>query len=115
MHLTEAGYYFATLAIEAGLGLSRSQPAESAVVNGDRVRLRKEADALRQLIIEKDQFFFHRYRPQNDTYLRGFREYEQGNNAVEIPQFDPLVDEKDKQITEKKRRLSRDEIFLGKH
>jgi hypothetical protein len=112
MHLTETGYFFAALAIEAGLGLSGSQPAESAVAMGGRVRLSKEADALRQLIIEKDRFFFHRYRPQNDTYLRGFREYEQGNNAIEIPQFDQLVDEKDRQITEAKRRLLRDKVFL---
>jgi lysophospholipase L1-like esterase len=112
MHLTETGYFFGALAIEAGLGLSGPQSAESAAPTGGRVRLSEEADALRQLIIEKDRFFFHRYRPQNDTYLRGFREYEQGNNAVEIPQFDPLVGEKDRQITEKKRQLPRDKVFL---
>ncbi len=39
----------------------------------------------------KDQLFFHRYRPQNETYLFLFRKHEQGNNAVEIPQFDPLI------------------------
>jgi hypothetical protein len=112
MHLTETGYFFGALAIEAGLDLSGPQSAESAAPTGGRVRLSEEADALRQLIIEKDRFFFHRYRPQNDTYLRGFREYEQGNNAVEIPQFDPLVGEKDRQITEKKRQLPRDKVFL---
>jgi hypothetical protein len=36
--------------------------------------------------------FFHRHRPQNETYLFLFRKHEQGNNAVEIPQFDPIVD-----------------------
>jgi lysophospholipase L1-like esterase len=112
MHLTETGYFFVALALEAGLGLSGSQSEESAAPTRGRVRLSEEADALRQLIIEKDRFFFHRYRPQNDTYLRGFREYEQGNNAVEIPQFDPLVGEKDRQITEKKRQLPRDKVFL---
>ena len=104
MHLTEPGYFFAAKAIEAGLGLAVSRRAESGVSKG-RVRLSRDAEALRQLIIEKDRFFFYRYRPQNDTYLRGFREYEQGNNAVEIPRFDPLVEEKDLQIREMKRRL----------
>ena len=36
--------------------------------------------------------FFHRYRPQNETYLFLFRKHEQGNNAVEIPKFDPIVE-----------------------
>lgn len=58
------------------------------------------AAALRQAIVEKNQLYFHRWRPQNDTYLFGFRKHEQGNNAVEIPQFDPLVAEKEKQIAE---------------
>lgn len=50
-----------------------------------------QADALRKAIQDKDQLYFHRYRPQNETYLFLFRKHEQGNNAVEIPQFDPLV------------------------
>jgi lysophospholipase L1-like esterase len=112
MHLTEPGYLSAAMAIEAGLGLAISRRAESAGGSKGRVRLSPEAEALRQLIIEKDRFFFHRYRPQNDTYLRGFREYEQGNNAVEIPQFDPLVEEKDLQIHEMKRRLPKGLVYL---
>jgi len=42
--------------------------------------------------------FFNRWRPANDTYLFGFRKHEQGNNAVEIPKFDPLIEEKEKEI-----------------
>jgi hypothetical protein len=57
-----------------------------------------QAEKLRQLIIEKNQLFFHRYRPQNETYLFGFRRYEQGNNAVEVPQFDALIEAKEKEI-----------------
>jgi lysophospholipase L1-like esterase len=56
----------------------------------------EKAEAIRAVILEKNQLFFHRWRPQNFTYLFGFRKHEQGNNGVEIPQFDPLVDEKDK-------------------
>jgi lysophospholipase L1-like esterase len=46
---------------------------------------------LHRLVQEKSTLFFHRYRPQNETYLFLFRKHEQGNNAVEIPQFDPLI------------------------
>ena len=57
-----------------------------------------QATALRHAVIEKNETFFHRYRPQNETYLFGFRKHEQGQNAVEIPQFDPLVAEQEKEI-----------------
>lgn len=53
---------------------------------------------LKRLIRRKDQLFFHRYRPQNETYLFLFRKHEQGNNAVEIPQFDPLIQAADEAI-----------------
>jgi hypothetical protein len=39
-----------------------------------------------------------RERPQNETYLFGFRKYEQGQNAREIPLIDPLVEAKEKEI-----------------
>jgi hypothetical protein len=55
---------------------------------------------MRFLIAEKNALFFNRHRPQNETYLFLFRKHEQGNNAVEIPQFDPLIAEKEKEIAE---------------
>ncbi|MFN0020035.1 MAG: GDSL-type esterase/lipase family protein [Pirellulaceae bacterium] len=61
-----------------------------------------QADSLRQAINEKNTLYFHRYRPQNETYLFLFRKHEQGNNAVEIPQFDPLIAELEKKIAELK-------------
>lgn len=45
----------------------------------------------RKEIFAKNQLFFHRYRPQNETYLRGFRKHEQGQNAKEIKEFDALI------------------------
>lgn len=48
-------------------------------------------EALHRKVLEKNELYFHRWRPQNSTYLFGFRKHEQGNNAVEIPQFDPLI------------------------
>lgn len=55
-------------------------------------------DELRHAIVEKNRLYFYRWRPSNETYLFGHRKHEQGNNAVEIPQFDPLVAEKEQQI-----------------
>jgi hypothetical protein len=53
---------------------------------------------LRHAIIAKNQLFFHRWRPQNTTYLLGFRKHEQGQNAKEIAQFDPLIAAKEEEI-----------------
>ena len=47
--------------------------------------------SLSDTIIAKNQLFFQRWRPQNEIYLFGSRKHEQGNNGVEIPQFDPLI------------------------
>jgi hypothetical protein len=57
-----------------------------------------QAEKLRQTIIAKNRLYFYRWRPENETYLFGFRKYEQGKNAREIPQFDPLIAEKEKEI-----------------
>jgi len=57
-----------------------------------------QAEELRRAVIEKNRLYFHRWRPQNETYLFGFRKHEQGQNAREIPQFDPLVADKEKEI-----------------
>jgi lysophospholipase L1-like esterase len=59
----------------------------------DRVEL------LRAVINAKNLLYFHRWRPQNETYLFGFRKHEQGQNAREIPLFDPLVAEKEQEVT----------------
>jgi hypothetical protein len=48
-------------------------------------------EELRRAIIRKNQLFFYRWRPQNFTYLFGFRKHEQGQNAAEVAEFDPLV------------------------
>ena len=55
-------------------------------------------EKIRRLAIEKNFFYFHRYRPANWPYIYGFRRHEQGNNAVEIPLFDPLITEKEAEI-----------------
>ena len=54
----------------------------------------------------KNELYFHRWRPQNETYLLLFRKHEQGNNAVEIPMFDPLVADVESEIAELRRASS---------
>ncbi len=49
-------------------------------------------------IVRKNELYFHRWRPQNITYLFGFRKHEQGNNATEIAQFDPFIQKLESQI-----------------
>ncbi|HZQ46769.1 MAG TPA: PVC-type heme-binding CxxCH protein, partial [Verrucomicrobiae bacterium] len=63
----------------------------------------EQAEVLRQAIVKKNQLYFDRWRPQNETYLFGFRKYEQGKNAVEIPKFDPLIAEQEAIIAELRR------------
>jgi lysophospholipase L1-like esterase len=62
-----------------------------------------QSEKLRQAIVEKNQLYFHRWRPQNETYLFGFRKYEQGQNAREIPQFDPLIAKVEQEIARLRR------------
>jgi lysophospholipase L1-like esterase len=57
-----------------------------------------QAEKLRQTIVAKNRLYFYRWRPENETYLFGFRKHEQGQNAREIPKFDPLIAEKEKEI-----------------
>lgn len=58
----------------------------------------EQVERLRQAIIEKNRLYYYRWRPQNETYLYGFRKHEQGQNAREIPQFDPLVAKQEQEI-----------------
>ena len=57
-----------------------------------------QAEKLRALILDKNQLYFHRWRPQNETYLTGFRKGEQGQNAKEVPEFEPLVEKREAEI-----------------
>lgn len=77
-------------------------PQTGAEANG-RVRFQGMAgqyESLRQAILRKNELYFHRWRPQNITYLFGFRKHEQGNNAADIARFDPFIRELEAQIHE---------------
>ncbi len=58
----------------------------------------KVPEALRPLVVAKNQLYFYRWRPQNEIYLFGSRKGEQGNNASEVQLFEPLVSEKETAI-----------------
>lgn len=60
----------------------------------------EQVEELRRTIVEKNRQFFHRWRPQNETYLFGFRRHEQGQNAKEIPMFDPIIAEYEAKIAQ---------------
>lgn len=98
LHLKELGY--ADTCPEFGVdpfgGKSKADELDRQVM---------AATALRQAIVAKNELFFHRWRPQNITYLTGFRKGEQGQNAKEIAQFDPLVEKAEKQIAELKAKV----------
>ncbi len=57
-----------------------------------------QAEKLRELIVRKNQLYLNRWRPQNDTYLFGFRKHEQGQNAGEVARFDADVAKLEEEI-----------------
>ncbi|HLY73308.1 MAG TPA: GDSL-type esterase/lipase family protein, partial [Planctomycetota bacterium] len=58
----------------------------------------EQLDRLRGLIAEKNLHYFHYWRPQNDTYIFGFRRKEQGHLTAEFPKYPPILNEKDAEI-----------------
>ncbi len=57
-----------------------------------------QAEPLRQSILRKNEWFFHRSRPANMAYIFGFRKREQGKNATEVLQFDEFIAAEEKRI-----------------
>jgi hypothetical protein len=86
VHLSNAGYAQAARVFAVASGHESS--ADFAA----------RSDTLRKQVVAKNTLFFHRWRPANETYIFLFRKHEQGNNAVEIPQFDPLVDAAEQKV-----------------
>lgn len=93
VHYTRAGYEKLSAKLVEGLQLTPPQVTAA------------ELEPLRAAVLHKDELFFNRWRPQNETYLFGFRKHEQGQNAKEIPEFDPLIEEADAKIQQAKATL----------
>ena len=92
IHPTGAGYREIAQQIQNQLGLDRRPSA--------KLWPTAHSEPLRQAIIRKNEWFFYRSRPANMAYIFGFRKGEQGQNAVEIPRFDPLIAAEERRIAE---------------
>ncbi len=93
--ITENGLHYGRLGYAISAQLLFHQPSSMAVL------------PLLDKIAEKNQLVFHQWRPQNETYLFLFRKHEQGNNAKDIPAFDPLIAKAEKEIQELKKALAK--------
>ena len=93
VHYTQAGYAKLSSSLITGLGLPTPAFANA------------ELELITREVLHKDELFFNRWRPQNETYLFGFRKHEQGQNAKEITMFDPLIDQADGKIQAAKAAL----------
>jgi lysophospholipase L1-like esterase len=96
IHFNAAGYRHSADVLCRALGLA---PQGAWLASA-------ESAQLRAAIRHKNELFFHRWRPQNQTYLFGFRKHEQGQNAKEVAQFDPLIAEQERTIDQLRRKLS---------
>jgi lysophospholipase L1-like esterase len=86
IHYTSQGYAVIASKMVNGLGMTQVEPRP---MHGDR---------LRETVNAKNRLYFHQWRPANETYLHLFRKHEQGNNAAELPLFEPLVKAKEMEI-----------------
>jgi len=84
IHYTPEGYAAIAPIFVKQLGLT---PYDASLVKNP-----ENYEKLRQTIIEKDRLYFYRWRPANETYLNLFRKHEQGQNARELPLYEPLVE-----------------------
>ena len=89
IHLNSLGYRLAAQAVEETL---------FGADGGGAWRGHVQTEPLREAIVRKNEWFFHRSRPQNMAYIFGFRKREQGKNAGEMAQFDGLIAEEEKRI-----------------
>lgn len=58
----------------------------------------EQANELQELIVNKNQLYFRKYRPMNRTYLVGFRSFEQGQNTKELEQLDLFITRMEERI-----------------
>lgn len=67
---------------------------------------------LRNTIIRKNQMYFHSWRPQNVTYLFLFRKHEQGQNAREVDEFEPIIKDLEATILKQKKQTEETTIEI---
>jgi putative heme-binding domain-containing protein len=97
IHLSWNGLYLLSFKLSKSLGWNVPQ------IVGPEKR-----DPIRQAILRKNDLFFHRFRPANSTYLFGFRKHEQGQNAKEMAEFEPILAQADAEINRIKREVGKE-------
>jgi len=95
VHLNASGYRIVGTVLASSLGKSLQRGDE--LLLGDS-QFQAVCQPLLNKLLWKNELFFHRFRPQNETYLRGFRKHEQGQNAKEIYEFDALVEQAEQSL-----------------
>jgi hypothetical protein len=107
IHVTVAPVSENGMHLDAG-GYEITVPLFLSTLGQDKPRLSTEKlEQLRKAVVAKNELFFHRWRPQNETYLFGFRRHEQGKNAKEIAEFDPLVSKAEDEIAKLRKDLNK--------
>jgi len=87
-----------TLKIDGQTIVSASEGQWAAGLPVGKGPAQDQASKLRDAIAAKNFQYFNRWRPQNETYIFGFRKKEQGHLAPEIPQFDPIIEKMEAEI-----------------
>lgn len=93
LHFTDVGYK------------ALAQRFVAQVVPGASLAGKDQLEPLRKTIVAKNEQFFNKWRPQNETYLFGFRKHEQGRNAKEIAEFDPFIKKLEDEIEKLRKEL----------
>lgn len=83
------GFYTLTADDEQITTASAKQWAEGVPLR--QGPLIEQANQVREQIIKKNEIFFHQYRPQNRTYILGFRAYEQGRHAEGLKELGLII------------------------
>jgi len=100
VHLTDFGYGIVSTIFAQALTGDSTATSQSTEFGPSVAMLAVEE--LRRTIVEKNEMYFYRWRPQNVTYLFLFRKHEQGNNAKEVDDFLPIISRLEKKIFELK-------------
>ena len=102
VHLTDFGYGIVSTIFAQALTGDSTANSPSTDFGPSIVKL--DVEELRQTIVEKNEMYFYRWRPQNVTYLFLFRKHEQGNNAKEVDDFLPIISRLEEKIFKLKRK-----------
>lgn len=90
------GYY--TLAVDGDQVTTASAKKWAQGVDIDQGASFIQSRQLLDLILNKNELFFHQYRPLNRTYIIGFRSYEQGRHVKGLEDLNIIIEYLEGQI-----------------